>query len=153
MRRTDKEITDKKQIEVILQKAITCRIAMCEDNIPYVVPVNYGYKDDCLFFHSAKEGKKIDIIKKNNNVCFEIDIENELVKAEIICNWGCRYYSVIGSGKAYLLESLEEKRIGLDIISSHYTGQFRHQMPNDAIGRIEVLKIEIESMSGKKSGY
>ena len=71
MRRKDKEIKDKEVIESIIKRATVCRIALSENNVPYIVPLSFGYKDNCLYFHSAPEGRKIDIIKQNNNVCFE----------------------------------------------------------------------------------
>jgi len=153
MRRSDKEITDKVLLEEILEKAITCRIGMCDGDIPYVVPVNFSYKDECIYFHSAKTGKKLDIIKENNNICFEIDIDNELVQQEKICNWGCKYYSIIGFGKAYLIEDNENKRNAMDVISGHYSGKEKHEFSEEALNRVVVIKIEIESMTGKKSGY
>ena len=70
MRRKDKEITDEKVINEILEKAKVCRLALFDKDYPYIVPMNYGYKDNALFFHVAKEGKKIDLIKRNNNVRF-----------------------------------------------------------------------------------
>ncbi len=59
MRRKDKEIKDEKEIESVISKCDVCRIALCENNSPYVVPVCFGYRDNCLYFHSASYGKKI----------------------------------------------------------------------------------------------
>ncbi|MEA1964472.1 MAG: pyridoxamine 5'-phosphate oxidase family protein [Candidatus Aerophobetes bacterium] len=153
MRRKGKEIKDKNAIESIIKRATVCRIALSENNVPYIVPLSFGYKDNCLYFHSAKEGKKIDIIKKNNNLCFEFDIENELVKAEDACNWDMKYYSVIGCGKAFLVEDFEEKREALDIIMEHYSGKSSFEYPEKTVSNVAIIKVKIESMSGKKSGY
>lgn len=79
MRRSEKEVNDIHEIESILKQTSICRIGLCVDNIPYVVPMNYGYRDNCLYLHSAKEGRKIDIIRENPNVCFEVDTDIELV--------------------------------------------------------------------------
>ena len=121
MRREDKEIKDNNVIESIIKRAIVCRIAFSENNIPYIVPVIFGYKDNCLYFHSAMEGKKIDIIKQNNNVCFEFDIDQELVKSKNSCSCSMKYYSVIGFGKAFFIDDIEEKRMALNIIMKHYS--------------------------------
>ena len=86
MRRKDKEIADKKEIESIIERANVCRIGLSENNLPYVVPVNFGYKNNNIYFHSAPMGKKIDILKKNNNICFEIDIDHTLLISDDICN-------------------------------------------------------------------
>ena len=63
MRRKEKEISDRNIIDDLIKKAMIIRIAMVDDNLPYIVPMNFGYKDNCLYFHSAKEGRKIDLIK------------------------------------------------------------------------------------------
>ncbi len=154
MRRKDKEITDRALMESILSEALVCRIGLCDVDIPYVVPVNFGYRDNCLYIHCAKEGRKIHIIKNNNNICFEIDTGHELVKGDTPCSWSFKYYSIIGFGKAYLIEDIEEKRKGLDVIMEKYTGTSSpFEYPEGAIDKVAVIKIRIERMTGKKSGY
>ncbi len=155
MRRKDREVRDKKAIESIIRRATVCRIGLAENNLPYVVPVTFGYKDDCLYFHSASEGRKIDIIKQNNNLCFEMDVDCEFVKkSEQPCNWSMKYRSVIGFGKAFLVEDAEGKRKALDIIVGHYSGgPYQYPYPEDMISNIAVIKVEIDSVTAKKSGY
>lgn len=152
MRKKDKEIRDTKEIESIIQRATVCRVAFSDSEVPYVVPVSFGYRDDCLYFHSAPEGKKMEILKQNNRVCFEMDIDQEVVRAESPCNWQMRYRSVIGFGKAFVVDDHEEKREGLNIIVEHYSGD-SFEYPEAAIDGVVVVKVEIESMTGKKSGY
>ncbi len=153
MRKKEREIKDKSRIESIIKRATVCRIALSEDNVPYVVPLNFGYKDNFLYFHSAKEGRKIDMIRKNKNVCFEIDIDSKLIEAERPCDWSTKYYSIIGFGQAFLVEDLEEKREALDIIMEHYSGKSSFEYPEKIINNLAVIKVRIESMTGKKSGY
>ena len=153
MRKKEREIRDKSGIESIIKRATVCRIALSEDNVPYVVPLNFGYKDNFLYFHSAKEGRKIDMIRKNNTVCFEIDIDSKLIEAERPCDWSTEYYSIIGFGEAFLVEDLEEKREALDIIMEHYSGKSSFEYPEKIINNLAVIKVRIESMTGKKSGY
>jgi nitroimidazol reductase NimA-like FMN-containing flavoprotein (pyridoxamine 5'-phosphate oxidase superfamily) len=153
MRRKDKEIKDEELIEAILRRASICRIALSENDLPYIVPLCFGHKDDFLYLHSAKEGRKIDMIRKNNNVCFEIEIDTELVAGENPCKWTMKYYSIIGFGKAFLVEDTEEKREALDIISEHYSGKSSSEFPETALHNVVVIKVKIESMTGKKSGY
>ncbi len=152
MRREDKGIEDQDDIEAIIQRAIVCRIAFSENDVPYIVPVNFGYKDDCLYFHSAPEGKKIEIIEQNNRVCFEVDIDQEVVRSATPCDWGMKYRSVIGFGKAFLVRDVEEKRKALNTIVEHYSGK-PSDYPESAISNVAIIKVEIESMTGKKSGY
>lgn len=152
MRRKEKEIKDKKEIEKIINKALVCRIAVSDNNHPYVFPVCFGYKDSCLYFHSARQGKKIEILKKNSKVCFEIDIDTELVESDKGCDWGIRYLSVIGFGKARFVEQVEKKREALSIIMNQYSDK-DYQVPENSLEKVRIVKIEVKGMSGKKSGY
>ena len=152
MRRKEKEILDREEIESIIKKADVCRLGLSDNNIPYIVPLNFGYRDSCLYFHTAKAGKKIDMIKTNNRVCFELDIDHEVVRAENPSDWNMKFQSVIGYGKGFVLTDTEEKRLALDIIVEHYSGRpggYKEKL----VDHLAVIKVEIESMTGKKSGY
>jgi uncharacterized protein len=150
MRRSEKEITDESAIEAIINASLVCRLALSDGNQPYIVPLSFGYQDKTLYFHSAREGKKIDIINKNNCVCFEFDVNTEIIKAEKACKWGMKYQSVIGFGKAVLVENIVEKEKALNIIINHYSNQ-NWQFPDEAIKKIAIIKIEIDKMTGKHS--
>ncbi|MBL7205487.1 MAG: pyridoxamine 5'-phosphate oxidase family protein [Desulfobacteraceae bacterium] len=150
MRRKEKEILDREEIESIIKKADVCRLGLSDNNIPYIVPLNFGYRDSCLYFHTPKAGKKIDMIKTNNRVCFELDIDHEVVKAENPCDWNMKYRSVIGYGRASLLDEIEEKRRALDIILDHYSGRV-HEYKEKMVDHLAIIKVEIQSMTGKKS--
>lgn len=155
MRRNDKEIKDKNAIERILNEAQVCRIALCNDNKPYIVPMNFGFKDNYLYLHSACEGRKIDMIKGNNNICFEVDIKNELVKSDEACNWGMKYYSVIGFGNASLINDNNKKKEALDIIMQKYSEntQKTFEYSPSALDKTVIIKVKITKLTGKKSGY
>ena len=150
MRRSEKEITDESAVEAIIHASLVCRLALSDGNQPYIVPLCFGYQDRTLYFHSALEGKKIDILKKNNRTCFEFDINTEIIEADKACKWGMKYQSVIGFGRAVLVENIEEKQKGLNIIMNHYSDRI-WQFPDKAIEKIAVIKIEIEKMTGKRS--
>jgi nitroimidazol reductase NimA-like FMN-containing flavoprotein (pyridoxamine 5'-phosphate oxidase superfamily) len=152
MRRKDQEINDIAAIEDIIRKAQVCRLALSENGQPYIIPLCFGYKNITLYFHTALEGKKLDILRKNNNVCFEIDTDRELVKGKKACNCSMKYRSVIGFGKAELIEDIELKRKALNIImQNYYEGFFKY--PDESIQNTVIIKVEIESMTGKKLGY
>ena len=152
MRRKDQEIKDIAAIEDIIGKAQVCRLALSDNGQPYIVPLCFGYKNITLYFHTALEGKKLDILRENNNVCFEIDIDQELVKGKKACNCTMKYRSVIGFGKAELIEDIELKRKSINIImQNYYEGFFTY--PDESIKNTVVIKVEIESMTGKKLGY
>ncbi len=150
MRRKEREIKDQKEIERILKACSVCRLAMVDEDRPYLVPMNFGYRDGALYLHSAREGKKIDLIRKNPHVCFEVDEIIGFRKAERACDWGVEYESVIGSGIAVFLAGPEEKRRALDTIMAHYSDG-AYDYPDSMLERTRVIQIEIEKMTGKKS--
>ena len=151
MRKHKQEITDRSVLESILEEALIGRLGLCEDGIPYIVPVCFGYEDNCIYIHCAAEGKKIDIIKQNNGVCFEAEAQAEIIPGEEACKWSVRYLSVIGFGKAYLINDNGEKIKGLNAIMRHYTGRSEQTYNETGTKLATVIKIEIESMTGKKS--
>jgi nitroimidazol reductase NimA-like FMN-containing flavoprotein (pyridoxamine 5'-phosphate oxidase superfamily) len=153
MRKKEREIADQSLIESILTKAQICRIGLCCDNMPYVVPVNFGYKANRLYIHSSLHGRKMDMIKANNNVCFEVEADVELIRAETACDWTMKFYSIIGFGKAFIVESREEKIEGLDAIMEHYTEVSHHEYPERILDKVGIIRIDIETMTGKKAWY
>ena len=152
MRRSDKEIKDPKEIDAILQAAPVCRIAMAAGDVPYIVPVNFAVNNHHLYFHCAKSGKKIDMLRKNPSVCFEVDIPGDLRAADTACSWGMKYKSVIGFGQAYFIEGADEKKKALNILMKKYTGRDSFPYADDALDKVCVMGVRIEITSGKKSG-
>jgi nitroimidazol reductase NimA-like FMN-containing flavoprotein (pyridoxamine 5'-phosphate oxidase superfamily) len=151
MRRKDKEITDKSVIERILNSSVFCRIAISDKEAPYLVPLNFGYSDNALYFHSAREGRKIDLLKQNNRVCFEIDCGSEISESEKSCGWTTRYRSVIGYGNIEIISNPRQIKEGLDIIMSHY-GRKENTYDEKYFERIVILKLTIDRITGKQSG-
>jgi len=152
MRRVEKEITERGEIDEIMDRAQVCRIAMCYGDRPYIVPVNFGYSDGVLYIHSARAGRKIDILRENPNVSFEVDIDLSLVEGKVPCDYTFNYRSVVGFGRARVLHDPKEKRIGMDAIVGHYI-KGEASFPDDALDKVTVVKIEISSITGKRSGY
>ncbi|MCK5312036.1 MAG: pyridoxamine 5'-phosphate oxidase family protein [Desulfobacteraceae bacterium] len=152
MRRKEKEITDLKEIEEIIMDAKVCHLALSHNDTPYVVPLSFGYKDKILYLHSAKEGKKIKILNKNNKVCFEFTIDCEILESDKGCKWGAKFRSVIGFGKAHFIEKIEEKQKALEIILQNYTDRV-FELPEKNVINTLLIKINIEQITGKKSGY
>ena len=152
MRRRDKKIKDNRQIDEIIRKANCCRIALVDGIYPYIVPVNFVASNNHLYFHSAKEGRKIDILRKNNSVCFEIDIEGEIVKGQIACSWGMKYVSVIGFGQAFFIEDNAGKKKALDLLMEKYAGKSGFFYADEELDKIIVIDVKIDTLSGKQSG-
>ena len=114
-----------------------------------MVPLCFGYERGALYFHSAREGRKLEILKKIPRVCFEMEIDWEVVRSGDHCNM--RYRSVIGFGKATLLEDSEDKCNSLDLIMRHYH-QEPFAYPEEPLKRTAIIKVEIEEMTGKAYG-
>lgn len=151
MRKKKQEISDPAAIDEIIQSADVCRLAMCRDSIPYVVPLNFGYNDGCLYFHCADRGLKIDILKENANVCFEFESNVHLVTNETPCDWSQYYRTVIGWGRAAFLSDREEKRKALHILLDQYEEQ-EWKIPDENVDNVTIIKVTIDRMTGKRDG-
>ena len=154
MRRKDREITDRTEMEAILAGAMVCRVAMADGTEPYVVPLCFAYvaDDNAIYFHSAREGKKIDMLARNPRCCVEVDICDGPIPDKSPCNWEFRYKSVICAGMASVLTNPDEKNRALGCIIRHY-GDTDHQFTEKELERVCVVKIVIGEMTAKKHGY
>jgi uncharacterized protein len=152
MRRKEKEIKERTGLEEIVKRALVCRLALSVDDQPYVVPLCFGYKNGSLYFHCAREGMKLDMVRKNNRVCFECDIDHELVPSEKPCEWGMKGQSVVGFGRAFLVDDPESKKDALEVIMAHYGAQGPFSFNEKGLRKALIMKVEIESMTGKKIG-
>ena len=152
MRRKINEITDKGIIEEIHSKSEVCRIAMMDGDKPYIVPLNYGYCNNAIYIHSAPLGKKINLLKHNNKVCFEIEYSSAVVKREIPCDWGAKYRSVIGYGSVEFITDFEQKKKCLDIIMAHYGKKDANVYQDKHVEFVVILKLSIEEIKGKQLG-
>ena len=155
MRRKDREITEADEKIAIINKCKICRLGLSENNFPYVIPLNYGYVFEMdkltLFFHGAKEGKKIGIIQNNNNACFEIDCDGKPIEGEKPCDYGYEFKSIIGFGKIFFLETNDEKTNGLNILMRHQTGkEIEYNFTEDELSNVCVFKMSVEEFTGKQ---
>lgn len=129
-----------------------CRIGMICDGVPYIVPLNYGYEKNAIYIHSASEGKKIDILKTNNKVCFEIEDTTEIIKKDLSCEWATKYRSLIGYGTVEIITDFNQKKRGLDIIMAQHGKDENNIYKEKQVINMVILKITIESVVGKQSG-
>ena len=148
MRRKDREITDRSSIDRIIRRSKVCHLAVCDDGQPYVIPLNFGYDGQNLYFHSATAGKKLDILKKNNRVGFEFDILHEITLSDSFCRWGARFESIVGSGTAEFVESQPDKATALGWIIHQYGGH-PGGFTEKELDCVTVVRISIRSISGK----
>ena len=152
MRRKEKAITRRSEMDAVIEKARVCRLAMMDDDRPYIVPMSFGYDGEALYFHSAREGKKLDLLRKNGRVCFEFDTDVSVVSGEIPCKWGMAYQSVIGTGEVEFILEPESRRRALDVIMAHYSEETLFTYTDAEMRRVLVFKVCVLEMSGKRSG-
>lgn len=154
MRRKNREVTDIHEILGIIEKSEVCRVAFSDDNMPYIVPMNFGYtyenKKLTLYFHSAFEGKKIDLLRKNPNVCFEFDCYHNLITGERACNYTAEFESVIGFGTIKELTDSKEKEKGLLALMWTYDKDRAFDFTQKELDSVNVLKLEVSEFTGKR---
>ncbi len=150
MRRSEKEITERSAIDDVINRCLVCRLGLSDDGFPYVVPMNFGYEGDTLFLHSAREGKKLDILRKNNRVCVEFDTDVEIISSDDAFGWSARYACVMGFGTAWLVDDPAEKRKAYDALMLHYAGK-TFEYPDPCVDCSIIIKITLDSVSGKLS--
>ncbi|MEF9940753.1 MAG: pyridoxamine 5'-phosphate oxidase family protein [Lachnospiraceae bacterium] len=152
MRRKDREVKEKSELLEIINRCKVCRIAMEDSKGLYIVPLNFGYiyEDDRLelVFHSAKEGRKIDILKEHPKVCFEMDCEEQLVRAEKPCEYSYLYQSIIGNGQVEFVQDSKEKERAMTALMRHQSGQ-TYVFDEKMLSMVVVFKIIVCELSGK----
>lgn len=152
MRRTEREVTDINEIERILNEAQICRIALVDGDFPYIIPLCFGYtlEEDqlVLYFHSATQGKKIDLLKSNNNAAFEIDKMGEIIRGDIACSFTAPYECITGKGTVEIINGIE-KLTGLNSIMNKYAGAGEHKYSEQALNNVAILKLTVEEFCCK----
>ena len=127
MTKRERQVTDPQQILDILNKGKVLHLGLAVDNEPYVVPMNYGYTMEngnlVLYLHSALRGKKLDMIRKNPNVFFEIDCDLQPFEGVKPCQYGLVYSSIMGRGTASLVADVEAKKQAMMALMKTQTGK------------------------------
>ena len=152
MTKRERQITDENQIRAILDKGKVLHLGLAVDNMPYVVPMNYGYTQKngklVIYLHSALQGKKLDMIQSNPNVFFEIDCDLQPFEGEKPCQYGVAYSCVMGRGTARIVEDVEEKKRAMSILMKTQTG--KDFSFNDAlVSIVAVIRIDVEQYTAK----
>lgn len=152
MTRRERQVTDIDEIIKILDSAKVLHLGLCVDNEPYVVPMNYGYTMDgeklTIYLHGARRGKKLDMMRANPNVFFELCCDIVPFEGEVACKYGITYSSVMGKGVAHIVEDMEEKRHGLSVLMKTQTGKdfsFEDRMAEV----VSVIRIDVSEYTAK----
>ena len=154
MRRNDREIVDYKQILEIIESCDCCRVGFYDGNEVYIVPLNFGYeyKEDklTLYFHGAKEGRKIDLINEVMSVGFEMDTNYKLHEGDTACKHSARFDSVIGNGRISIVESMPERKFALEKLMLKATHKADWNFTEAMLNAVCIFKIEVTKLSCKR---
>lgn len=155
MRRKDREVTDINEIGSILKECKVCSIAMHDGNDIYVVPLNLGYTFEdgelTLYFHSGRRGKKLEILKENSNVGFEMNCNHELVHKEEACTYTYKYASIIGKGNVEIVEDEEGILTGLNHLMANFSEKPEHQYIAKYLKAVCIIKVNVREFSCKQN--
>ncbi len=153
MRRKDREITTLTETVELLKQSKVMRLGLVDEGYAYIVPLSFGYEvvgeQLKLYFHSAKEGKKIDLLRENGKVSFEVDTLGDITTGEDACEYSCLFGSVMGRGTAAFVEDEAEKLHALQRIMAHQAGEAEYSYDKRVVDVTAVVCITVESLSGK----
>ena len=152
MTKRELQVTDLNEIIAILDTAKVLRLGLAVDNEPYVVPMNYGYAMEdgklTLYLHSAQQGKKLDMLRANQKIFFELDCDWKSFEGEKPCQYGLSYSSVMGRGEAVLVEDVEEKMKAMTVLMKTQTGKdFTFEEKLGSI--VAVVRIDVSEYTAK----
>ena len=154
MRRKNRQVLEENRIDEIIRACDCCRIGLADEDEVYIVPLNFGYVNEngsrIFYFHSAKEGRKLDLIRKTGRGGFELDTNHQIKSGENACDYAFRYQSVIGKGKIEVLENPEEREKGLRAIMEHYTGKSDWTFGEKSLSATAVIKLMVEEICCKE---
>lgn len=152
MRRDEREITEPADIDAILTKERVMYIALSSDDVPFVLPVFYVWNGSSLYFHSARSGSKIAIMKKNPAICFAVSHYGGVVEDELACNYEARHRTVIGTGQVHFVQDDAEKIAMLHQLMARFSTK-SFTFPTANLTATQVIRIDITSMKGKQHGF
>ncbi|MFT4174633.1 MAG: pyridoxamine 5'-phosphate oxidase family protein [Rhodocyclaceae bacterium] len=152
VRRRDREITARADIDAILADTTVMHLALADGDCPFVVPVYFAYDGQALYFHSAGAGTKIDILRRNPRVCFEMSVEQGFIAADMACDFEARHRTAIGFGRAHFVEDEAAKVEALNRIVARFSST-PFAFPKNRVAHTTVVRIDIEALRGKQHGF
>ena len=152
MTKREFQITDEQQIRHILDTAKVLRLGLAVDGEPYVVPMNYGYTLEegklTFYLHSAVKGRKLDMIRENPRVFVELDCDRIPFEGKVACQYGMSYFSVMGRGRAVLVEDAREKMEAMSILMKTQTGK-DFEFNERLVSIVTVIRVDISEYTAK----
>jgi nitroimidazol reductase NimA-like FMN-containing flavoprotein (pyridoxamine 5'-phosphate oxidase superfamily) len=149
-----RDITQTDELIDIIQRCKVCHVGFSDNNIPYVLGFNFGFANNTIYLHCAKEGHKLDILNRNPEVCVFFDTDHDLFSRneEVACSWRMRYKSVMAWGRAEIVTGYEEKLEGLEIFMKQYSDR-KFSFSRPSVDNVNVIKIPVQKMTGRKFEY
>ena len=148
----ERQVTDPQQIAHILDTGKVLHLGLAVDNEPYVVPMNYGYTMEdgklVLYLHSALKGKKLDMMRENPKVFFEIDCDRMPFEGRVPCQYGLVYSSIMGRGTATIVEDVEEKKRAMTLLMKTQTGK-DFTFEDRLVSIVAVIRIDVTEYTAK----
>ena len=152
MTKRERQVTDPEQILHILDTGKVVHLGLSVNDEPYVVPMNYGYTMEegklTLYLHSAVRGKKLDMIRANSKVFFEIDCDRMPFEGRVPCQYGMVYSSIMGRGTATLVEDAEGKKQAMTILMKTQTGK-DFSFNDRLVSIVTVIRIDVSEYTAK----
>ncbi len=150
MRRNDRAMTESEAWEFLKQQEVG-RLAMIADSEPYVVPLNYVVLGESIYFHSAREGLKIEAMRESPRVCFLVDQLIDIKSGTTACDFSAYYRSALARGRAELLQDIEEKTRILNALTLKYArGREFEPASSDGLMPTAVVQIHVQHITGKQ---
>ena len=152
MTKRERQVTDPEQILHILETGKVLHLGLAVDNEPYVVPMNYGHITEdgklTIYLHSATKGKKLDMIRENSRVFFEIDCDRMPFEGQLPCQYGMVYSSIMGRGTAHIVEDVEEKKMAMAMLMKTQTGK-DFTFEDRLVSIVAVIRIDVAEYTAK----
>ncbi len=153
MRRTDREVTDSQKIDETIRSCHCVRLGFVDDSKAYIVPLNFGFTHEdgkrIFYFHSAKEGRKVDLINKTQYAAFEMDTSYTLHEGSIACECTAYFESVMGEGSISVINDKENKIDALNILMKTTTKKEDFTYSDKMLEQVFVFRLEVETISCK----
>jgi len=153
MTKRERQVTDREEILKILDKCKILHLGLVDGDEPYVVPMNYGYVMEgeqlTLYMHGATKGYKLDLMRKNPKVFFEMECDVQGFEGEIACQYGTVYQSIMGRGRAEIVEDVERKKEMLTLFMKSQTGR-DFTFTDIMVSAVTLVKIDVSEYTAKR---
>ena len=152
MTKREYKITDPTEISRILDTAKVLRLGIAVDNMPHIIPLNYGYTMENgelkLYMHSAVKGNKLELLRQNPNICFELDCDHVPFEGKVACQYGLSYCAVSGRGRDVIVEDVQEKMEGMRILMKTQTGK-DFEFNERLVSIVAVIRVDVSEYTAK----